>query len=188
MKFLKVRTYIISTLIIAVFLLLSAFDFTANEFTGYKYVGVTKCVGACHKTESQGRQFEIWKNSEHANAWETLGTEEADKIAREKGFNPPATDVPECVRCHVLGKIINPEELRNTFDKTEGVQCESCHGPGSDYMKMSIMKDSPKSIENGLLVYEHYEELCIKCHNEESPTFKGFEFDSYWSKISHQKP
>jgi len=35
---------------------------------------------------------------------------------------------------------------------------------------------------------ENNEELCKKCHNEESPTFKGFKFDEMWTKIKHDKP
>lgn len=187
-KSMKFRTYIIFTFILAVLLSVSAFNFTLKDNADHKYVGVTKCVGACHKTESQGRQLDIWKNSVHTNAYKTLETEEANKIAQDKGFNAPAVDVPECIKCHVLGRELDPSGLTATFDKTEGVQCESCHGPGSDYMKLSIMKSRQKSIENGLLVYENKEELCTGCHNEQSPTFKGFEFDSYWSKIKHLKP
>ena len=50
------------------------------------------------------------------------------------------------------------------------------------------MKDKEKAIANGLLMYDNKEELCKKCHNEESPTFKGFKLDEMWAKIKHDIP
>lgn len=154
----------------------------------FKYVGVSTCVGACHKTEAQGKQLDIWKESKHSQAFTVLQSPEADKIAADKGFTTPAAETPECVKCHVLGKDIVESELESTFDKTEGVQCETCHGPGSEYKKLSIMKDKQKSMENGLVVHTEKEAFCTQCHNSESPTFKGFNYDEMWDKIKHPKP
>ena len=32
------------------------------------------------------------------------------------------------------------------------------------------------------------EKACARCHNEESPTFKGFEFEERWAEIAHPVP
>lgn len=185
------KNKIFITVIAALFTGMFVFSFTMipkGDAGDFKYIGVTKCTGACHKTEAQGKQLDIWKSSAHANAWKTLESDAANKIAQEKGFNAPAVDVPECVKCHVLGVELDPAKLTETFDKTEGVQCESCHGPGSEYKTMSIMKDKQKAIENGLIIPASKEEFCTGCHNEKSPTFKGFEFEKYWEQIKHYKP
>lgn len=154
----------------------------------FKYVGVDKCTGACHKGEAKGNQLEIWQSSKHAQAYKTLQTPEADKIAKDKGFSTAAAETPECLKCHVLGKDINAAELEDTFDKTQGVQCETCHGPGSEYKKLSIMKDKAKAQENGMIVHTEGESFCTGCHNSESPTFKGFNYAEMWDKIKHPKP
>lgn len=154
----------------------------------FKYVGVSTCVGACHKTDAQGKQLDIWKSSKHSQAYTVLQSADADKIAADKGFTTPATETPACLKCHVLGKDIVESELESTFDKTEGVQCETCHGPGSEYKKLSIMKDKEKSVENGLVVHTEKEAFCTQCHNSESPTFKEFKYDEMWEKIKHPKP
>ncbi len=166
--------------------------FTASNFSisstasDFKYVGVDKCK-TCHKgTIVKGNQYEIWEGSKHANAYKTLETPEADAIAKEKGFETSAVETPECVKCHVLGKDIDPAELDDTFDKTQGVQCETCHGPGSDYKKLSVMKDKEKAIANGLLIPD--EEFCKGCHNSDSPTFTEFNFDTMWEQIKHLIP
>jgi hypothetical protein len=164
-------------------------DNTINSQAQPKYVGVTSCVGACHKTESQGNQLGIWQNSQHSKAMQTLATPEADKIAKEKGFSTPAKETPECMKCHTLGKEVPAApECESTFDINEGVQCETCHGPGSEYKKLSIMKDREKAVANGLIVHADVKAFCETCHNSQSPTFKAFDFATMWDKIKHPKP
>ena len=170
------------------FIFISAFATTPAEPAQFLYVGVDKCAGACHKGDSKGNQLEIWQNSKHSNAFKNLQTPEADKIAQEKGFTTPAAETPECVKCHTLGIDLSTASLEDSFDKTQGVQCETCHGPGSEYKKLSIMKDRELSKENGLIIHTEKEAFCTGCHNSESPTFKEFNYEEMWAKIKHPKP
>lgn len=182
----------VSGLLFLIIILFSSFTESFSDPVGraaaFKYVGVTSCVGACHKSETQGKQLDIWQNSKHSQAFKTLQTPEADKIALEKGFNTPAAETPQCVKCHVLGKDIDASELESSFNKEDGVQCETCHGPGSEYKKLSLMKDKEKAKENGLIIHDEKEAFCVTCHNADSPKFKGFNYDEYWAKIQHSKP
>jgi hypothetical protein len=181
------------SVIVFLFACLTFLSFKANEEEAhksgqFKYVGVTTCVGACHKTDAQGKQLDIWQNSKHSQAFKVLQTPEADKIAKDKGFTTPAAETPACLKCHVLGKDMDPTEFEAGFSKEDGVQCETCHGPGSEYKKLTIMKDKEKSKENGLIVHSEKEAFCTGCHNSESPTFKSFNYDEMWAKIQHSKP
>lgn len=178
------------------FLILSPVLFAIFIFQGLKlqdepkkhsYIGVEPCV-MCHKTEKQGRQFDIWKNSAHAKAYKTLLTEEADKIAKEKGYDTPAAKTEFCLKCHASGYDVEPALRGAKFKIEDGVQCETCHGPGSDYKAMNIMKNRELAIKNGLIIYDNYEELCVKCHNPESPTYKEIDFKEAWEKIKHPVP
>jgi excinuclease UvrABC ATPase subunit len=161
-------------------------DKTPSPF--FKYVGVNSCANTCHKGDSKGRQLEIWQDSKHSQAFKNLQTPEADKIAKDKGFDTPAAETPLCIKCHVLGKDIDMAELNDSFDKTQGVQCETCHGPGSEFKKMSIMKDKQQAIANGLILHYNGAEFCKTCHNSDSPTFKSFDYNEYWEKIKHTDP
>lgn len=161
--------------------------YKTNYFTGSKYVGVKTC-GMCHKKESVGQQLKIWQESKHAQAYKTLQTEEADKIAKDKGFKTKAADTPECLKCHVSGYDVDPSLLGNKFKIEDGVQCETCHGPGSEYKSKKVMKDKKLAVEKGLMLYDNIEKLCVKCHNEESPVYKGFNFEERWAKIKHSVP
>lgn len=157
------------------------------SFAQHSYVGANTC-GMCHKSEKAGQQLSIWQNSKHAEAYKLLQTEKADKIAKEKGFETKAVETPECLKCHASGYNVDASMLEKKFSVEDGVQCETCHGPGSDYKSMKVMKNKEDAVANGLVLYEKPEELCITCHNAESPTFVEFDFATMWAKIKHNKP
>ncbi len=151
------------------------------------YIGAESC-GMCHKSEKQGNQFSIWQNSAHSKAFEVLKTDTADQIAKEKGFNEPAAKTWECLKCHVTGYNLDATMLGKKFKIEDGVQCETCHGAGSAYKEMKIMKDKDLAIKNGLIIPDNLEEFCVSCHNNESPTFTKFDVNEAWDKIKHNIP
>lgn len=177
-----------SAILAFTFLTAERLPVSTNYDDDHKYIGMEKCASVCHTGDLKGRQYEIWKASKHSQAYKDLKTDAADSIASSKGYNTAAAETPECVRCHVLGKDIIQSELEPTFDKTQGVQCESCHGAGSDYRMLLIMKDKQKAISNGLMVHDLVDYFCKNCHNEESPTFKSFNFYKAWEEIEHSDP
>ena len=119
----------------------------SQEAPKHKYVGVAVCA-PCHKGEKKGKMFEIWQASKHAKAYETLKTEEAKKIAQEKGIKVPPYEAPECLKCHVTGYGAPKEAFLEKFKIEDGVQCETCHGPGSDYKTLKIMQNREYNSKN----------------------------------------
>ena len=155
-----------------------------------KYVGVKQC-SMCHKTEKQGKQFDIWSKSQHAKAYQVLTSDKANELAKSKGIKTAAVEAKECLECHTLGKTVDAKMFDKNFDIKDGVQCETCHGAGSAYKSMSTMKDQAKAVAAGLNIYKDEKEieaLCKTCHNEKSPTFKGFDFKEMYAKIAHPIP
>ncbi len=154
-----------------------------------KYIGVRTCA-PCHRTEKQGSQHTIWQQSKHAEAYKTLTTAKANEIAKAQGLTKPAVESKECLECHTLGKTVDAKLFERTFDIKEGVQCETCHGAGGGYRVIHV-RDRAKAIEAGLVTWKDMaavEQYCKSCHNEKSPTFKGFKFTEYWDKIKHPVP
>ncbi len=147
----------------------------------HKYVGAKNCK-MCHM--SKGKQYPQWAASKHSMAFEVLKSEAALKIGKEKGIASPSTDA-KCLKCHSTAAIVDAKLIAG-ITKEEGVSCETCHGPGSDYKAPAIMRNHEASISNGLIVPN--EKVCIKCHNSESPTFKGFDFAKMNAMISHKNP
>jgi cytochrome c peroxidase len=78
--------------------------------------------------------------------------------------------------------------LNPSYDVKNGVQCETCHGPGSDYKSITVMKNREKAIAAGLILGKDDPKLCEKCHNPESPTYKEFKYKEAWAKIKHTVP
>jgi hypothetical protein len=167
--------------------LLCCFLFAIPLMAQHKYIGVSQC-GMCHKSEKAGKQFDIWKSSKHAQAYVTLTTDTANAIAKAKGLTKPASESPECLKCHVTGYGADAKLFEKKFDIKDGVQCEVCHGPGSDYKSVTVMKDTAKAFAAGLNISKDDPKLCEKCHNSESPSFKGFDYKEMWDKIKHPIP
>jgi hypothetical protein len=129
--------------------------FAVAEDAAPTNIGAEKCGKMCHKV-----QYNSWLETKHAKAWETL---QASPDKDEK-----------CEKCHITGTKDFP-----------GVQCEACHGPGSEYKSMSVMKDPEKAKAAGLKAPD--EAACKGCHNTESPTYKEFNFAESVKKVHEHK-
>lgn len=184
------RKWLWGALIVALIAIWGAYGLvdSASADTQRTYLGASKCR-TCHKKDEVGAQYPKWEAGPHAGAYKTLAGEEAKKIAAEKGLGNPQ-EAAECLKCHVTGYGVAADFLGPKYDMAEGVGCESCHGPGGDYYKkatmVSIIKGEVEAASVGLV--KPTEETCTGCHNEESPTFDGFNFDEMFKKIAHPIP
>ena len=160
-----------------------------------KYVGASKCK-ACHMSKKKGNQFNKWKDSRHGNAFATLGTDRAKSVAAEAGVTGDPQKTDACLKCHVTAYGTDAANLDKSYKQAEGVSCETCHGPGSLYRKASVMNAKKYAADpEGMLaswmeigLIKPTEELCKTCHNEESPTYKPFDFKTFHEMIAHPNP
>jgi hypothetical protein len=157
---------------------------TAQE---HQYVGVKKCR-TCHKKELIGDQFGVWQKTKHSQAFEALKGDKALEIAKQKGLAGAPHEAAECLKCHVTAYGVDASLIASPLTASDGVQCESCHGPGKDYRKKKVMADHAKSVAAGLWEPGKDAKICQGCHNEESPTFAGFDFEQAKEKIKHPIP
>lgn len=149
------KIFTVFGLTVLIFTMVMALPSVASEGKAmtHKYVGVEACR-MCHEN-----QYKMWESSAHAKAYDALKAKEKTN--------------PQCLPCH-------------TTDGTSAfpnVQCEACHGPGSDYSDMDTMKNFNKVWGAGL--NRHAADTCVNCHSKKSPTFKGFDFKTYWMEIMH---
>ncbi len=173
-------TLILSLAVLALFIFS-----TMSVAADHEYVGVYKCK-MCHKTESKGDQYGIWLKSAHANAYKVLATDEAKSVAAKLKLEGDPQKLDECLSCHVTAHGVDAKLLGAKYTVEDGVGCESCHGPGGDYMKMPVMKDKEKAVAAGLIIPD--EKTCIQCHNDKSPTYKEFDYKKFYAKIAHPIP
>ena len=154
-----------------VFLLGIVFIFsTIVNAEDFKYVGAAKCK-MCHNKPEKGGQYASWAAGPHAKAMQSLKGDEAKN--------------PKCLKCHSTAASVD-QGLVASITVEEGVSCESCHGAGSLYKVATIMKDKTAAMAKGLIMPD--EKVCKKCHNEQSPNYKGFNFKEYSAKIAHDDP
>jgi hypothetical protein len=165
----------------------------------HDYVGVGKCK-SCHGKELMGDQVATWRDGPHGGAFETLRSPQSLAIAEELGLPGPPHEAGECLSCHATPYGVAPARLAFDLDLADGVQCESCHGPGRDYRKKKIMSDLDLARSKGLWDIASDEARCTACHNERSPTFDatrytlpdasrvGFDFDQAKERIVHSIP
>jgi hypothetical protein len=166
----------------------------------HKYAGLRRCTN-CHKKELIGDQYGKWKEARHAKAFESLKSEEALKIAKEKGIEGPPHEAGECLKCHATAYGLKPEQVaRRPLQLSNGVQCESCHGPGQDYRRKRVMADHEKSLAAGLWLPGEDETICTECHNEDATGWDpakyeladgskvGFDFEQAKEEIAHPIP
>ena len=149
----------------------------------YKYIGADKCK-MCHNKPATGDQYGKWLKGPHAKALATLSSKESLDYAKAHGIADPAKD-PGCLKCHSTYERVDAK-LRAGIKPTEGVSCETCHGPGSSYKSPSVMKNREQAMKMGLIMPD--KQLCLECHNKENPFFKEFNFETYAAKIAHPIP
>jgi hypothetical protein len=164
-----------------------------------QYVGAGKCK-SCHAKELMGDQYGVWLKDPHHHAFETLTSEESLRIAQERGLAKAPHEADECLSCHVTAHGVPPTRIAHQLDPRDGVQCESCHGPGREYRKKKIMSDREKALAKGLWDVGKDPAICTGCHNPESPTFDpkryelgdgthaGFDFEQATARIVHSIP
>ncbi len=123
------------------------------------YVGSKKCR-MCHLDI-----YRSWQSTTHARAMSVLTeTQKAES---------------NCARCHSTG-------TKNDGSLIDNVGCEACHGPGSAYRKMRVMKDHALAIQMGLAISVQSD--CAHCHNEECPAFVAFDYETSVRAGTHVMP
>jgi len=157
-----------------------------EEFTVPRFVGALTCR-SCHITEAIGNQYDVWANNPHAKAYYTLASKEAKEIATKLKIKEPPHRSDKCLRCHVTGYGLPRKFFIDYYAIEDGISCEACHGPGKGYAQQEIMIDPEKSREKGLVAVPDAT-ICESCHNKESPTFKGFNYEEAVKKIAHPRP
>lgn len=173
-------------ILVSVFLLMIPALLAAQS--KFKYVGAKACM-PCHLTPKSGAAYKVWQGTAHAKAFATLATPAAKEIAQKKGIADPQKDA-KCMKCHDTAFGVAAAQLAPSFKPGEGVGCEVCHGPGSEFKTMQIMKDIKAGKVKGetLGLMKPDEKFCVTCHNAESPSFKEFNFAEAVKKIAHPTP
>ncbi|MEX0342452.1 MAG: multiheme c-type cytochrome [Erythrobacter sp.] len=148
------------------------------QTSGGRYEGVASCAGStCHgRSEGNGavvRQDEIatWQepssaSGAHSRAYSVLASRRGRQIAQTLGIGP-ATAAPACLGCHAT---YIPQSRRGArFHTSDGVGCESCHGPAEGWLQVHYEKSAShaSNLRAGLVPLEQPQvraSICLDCH------------------------
>ncbi len=147
----------------------SAYD-GAGKYTGPGSCASTSCHGSiAPRTENDVLQneYSTWiLQDKHAQSYKALTGNIGERMAGILGLGKAET-APRCLACHALNPP--PAERSRTFDVSEGVSCESCHGPASGWLGPHTERDwtHQKSVELGMFDVRSVAkraEKCLGCH------------------------
>jgi YVTN family beta-propeller protein len=127
------------------------------------YVGVQVCAG-CHAAPGMGNQYSKWLHSKHSQAYAVLARPDSFEIAKLSGLRTVPQESAICLGCHGTAWHAEDWQKDDTFHIEEGVQCEGCHGPGSEYASADVMKDRMAAMKAGLQMPDR--DSCMNCHVE----------------------
>lgn len=154
------------------------------------YVGTQVCAG-CHEGAAAGSQYSRWLLSKHARAYAALALPEAKTMAQLSGIPDPPEKAPVCLGCHATAADAEPWEKDPTFVLEDGVQCEKCHGPGSEYASESVMRDPEAARKAGLRKLTKQD--CLLCHYVKGShvavhRLPQLDVDKAWEQLAHPVP
>ena len=140
-----------------------------------KYLGVVTCAGStCHgaghavgDARISQTEFLSWhRDDAHSKAYRVLIEDKGQRIARNLGIEN-AANAPECLACHAT---FVPADVRGKrFQLSDGVGCESCHGPASKWLGQHVTGEASRedNIKAGMYRTEEpvaRASLCLSCH------------------------
>ena len=109
-----------------------------------KFLGAQSCSSSsCHGGAGDiSRQFTVWSQYDfhHHRPFATLETARSERLADVLKLGNP-TQSPRCTVCHAPFQTVPAERLGGDAKVSEGVSCESCHGPAENWLRSHTRKD-----------------------------------------------
>ncbi len=167
-----------SALFVAACLLSFAFASHAANDTPepIKYIGPGSCAAtSCHGSVRPVAGSRILQNEystwilqgQHSRAYQALTGDVGERMARILKLNAKAEESPKCLACHAL--YTTPEQRGRSFEISEGVSCEVCHGPASAWLGPHTTRawSHEKSVGLGMVDTRNLiprTQKCLQCH------------------------
>jgi len=148
----------------------------------HRYMGVSSCASSqCHGRIERDPTNNVWLNEyriwrgddDHSRAYKTLLNPESRLIAAKLGLGS-AHESSLCLNCHASNVSVaarGPE-----FQLTDGVGCESCHGPAEKWLSSHDDRSvtHQDNLRNGMYPLSDPEaraQRCYGCHMGSSDRF-----------------
>ena len=146
----------------------------------HQTLGTVTCASSlCHGSVKLWKDSNVLQNEyltwsridKHARAYNILLNERSQRIAKNLGLPQPAHESKICLDCHA--HVVADNRKGERFKITDGVTCESCHGPAEKWVKTHVEPDNAaaaqhaKNLEDGMYPTSDpaaRAKLCMSCH------------------------
>ncbi len=139
-----------------------------------KYNGPGGCAASsCHGSISPKtvlripqNEYSIWAGQDkHARAYQVLSNDVSVRMGRILNLKTPPDQNEKCLACHALS--VPAEQRAQTFDISDGVSCEHCHGPASGWLGPHTVKDweNKTGDQKAELGMWDLRDLAVRAHN-----------------------
>ena len=139
-----------------------------------KYNGPGGCASSsCHGsilpkqvTYVAQNEYSIWAGQDkHARAYQVLSNDVSVRIGKILDLKTPPDKNPKCLACHALS--VAPEMRAQSFDISDGVSCEHCHGPAAGWLGPHTVKEweSRTGDQKAQLGMRDLRDIAIRSHN-----------------------
>ena len=144
-----------------------AADRVVGKFNGAGGCAASSCHGSIQPktvTHVPQNEYSIWAGQDkHARAYQVLSSPVSLRIGKILKLDRPPNQTPRCLACHALS--VPSEQHAETFDITDGVSCESCHGPASGWLGQHTVKGWPHERSVQELGMIDLRDMGVRSHN-----------------------
>lgn len=143
----------------------------SGQFTGPGSCSSTSCHGSVKPREESRvlqNEYSVWiVKDKHSRAYQALSAPVSQRMARILQLGAKPEQSPKCLACHALS--VPPEKRARTFELSEGVSCENCHGPASGWLGPHTMRGWTHENSTSAGMYDtrnviRRTEKCLSCH------------------------
>ena len=113
----------------------SAQEFFSKNFLGSQSCTASSCHGNPRRESVIGSAAHFFFDSDrHQRGGAVLRERRSKEIAERLNLHQPAWETKECLVCHAPGAIHSENRQDFQVKLSEGVGCESCHGPARNWL------------------------------------------------------
>ncbi|HTZ99791.1 MAG TPA: multiheme c-type cytochrome [Candidatus Aquilonibacter sp.] len=141
-----------------------------HQYTGPGSCSSTSCHGSiAPRADNRVKQneYSVWiVRDKHSKAYQALTGMVGERMASILNIGR-AEEAPKCLACHALD--VPAADRARTFDLSEGVSCESCHGPASAWLGHHTERNwtHEQSVQAGMTDLRDVglrTQKCLSCH------------------------
>lgn len=146
-----------------------------------KFLGAQTCSSSgCHGGAGEkSDQYTIWSTHDfhHARPYATLETARSERLAEVLKIGNP-TQSARCTVCHAPFAIVPAGRLGHDIQVTDGVSCETCHGPAENWIRSHTRLDytHAQRVQAGMRDMNNLyvrANTCVACHQNLDPEIRA---------------